>query len=617
MSKEYTWRTHINGAVYVDSDTGDDINGLGTRENPYQSLGKAWRASTTKPSTIICRGYFQEDMADGDFSTRISGDYQGAAVFDGGDLYTIYGFRLSAMIVENCLPDYDSITVTAGDRNYAGVGSTSVAVGSSHDASCYSSFDGHRCTIGNSIHYWGLIGGGGSFNTIYRPRRNPVWGLFFFGRATSNNWGIYGVKKKDRAFHPKNTVANNRFSSSLFGDCAFFVNDHITFNKCYFGNDCTWWDTNHNQIVLEGNTSEEKIAFLSKKMNELAGTLACTFVDCVFLEKDSYEIFNNPDLGDLTTKLDSGVPYNVGSLGPALNIPIYSRTEIEDNNYSVDNMWDPSSATGCVYVSENQILLSPSGDYGSISTGLISINTDKYQVNKVVSSIASKFNTGYVINDKQFYGTAYNPGVNLPIGKYIVKGDVIYDDVHYSDNCVLTVTEEGTQIFPYYDAEGKIVEITNPNLEVAVYVRTFPNYLDVIQVSPYHLEDNKVYFVAHAPSSTTLHGSDGSPVRGVYSGSVLDGIEGYSLKSKESNLRVGTLSSTNSVWLPAQTYGELWTAKLGNTIVKDDDGIPLSCGNPNSYAPSLSSSNPVIAPGLLKRHLNHQYLQFKIVVKKI
>ena len=60
-TKPYKWRKTPTGSegtttVYVDSATGSDLWGNGTRANPYQSLGKALRGTATKPQQTICRG---------------------------------------------------------------------------------------------------------------------------------------------------------------------------------------------------------------------------------------------------------------------------------------------------------------------------------------------------------------------------------------------------------------------------------------------------------------------------------------------------------------------------------------------------------------------------------
>lgn len=122
MTKDYFWRTSISGAVYVDSDSGDDINGDGTKTNPYQTLGRAYRGSATKPGTIVCRGFFSEDMADGNHACAIYGEYPGAAIFDGNNVYTFYGFTIYNMIVNNCPAGNSLTTVYTASPFYAGCG---------------------------------------------------------------------------------------------------------------------------------------------------------------------------------------------------------------------------------------------------------------------------------------------------------------------------------------------------------------------------------------------------------------------------------------------------------------------------------------------------------------
>ena len=111
--KPYRWRTRNDSYVYVDSLTGDDLTGKGTQASPYKSLGKAYRGRSSAPGTIVCRGRFCEDMADGNHSTMIRGDYMGAATFDGEDTYIIYGFGHVNMMIENCAPaTYDLVVHT-------------------------------------------------------------------------------------------------------------------------------------------------------------------------------------------------------------------------------------------------------------------------------------------------------------------------------------------------------------------------------------------------------------------------------------------------------------------------------------------------------------------------
>ena len=103
--RPFRWRTTPSGTegvttVFVDSYVGSDVYGDGTRSNPYRTLTKAFTANTTAPTTIVCRGYFSEDLT-GNHGCAIKGDYFGAAVFDGQDRYMLYGFGHSNMIIKN------------------------------------------------------------------------------------------------------------------------------------------------------------------------------------------------------------------------------------------------------------------------------------------------------------------------------------------------------------------------------------------------------------------------------------------------------------------------------------------------------------------------------------
>lgn len=108
--------------VYVDSRFGSDLLGEGTRAKPYQSLGKAYRAKSTRPSLIICRGRFSEMLADGNHACEIRGDYYGAATFDGAGYYLIYGFTHNNLIIVNTGVGTYDLAVYGGSGAFAGVG---------------------------------------------------------------------------------------------------------------------------------------------------------------------------------------------------------------------------------------------------------------------------------------------------------------------------------------------------------------------------------------------------------------------------------------------------------------------------------------------------------------
>lgn len=126
-TKAMKWRTGPYGVEgtatrYVDSATGSDYFGDGTRANPYQSIGKAYRLSSTKPNLIVCRGRFSEMLADGNHSCEIRGDYYGAATFDGAGYYVLYGFTHNNLIIQNTGVGTYDLAVYSGSVALAGVG---------------------------------------------------------------------------------------------------------------------------------------------------------------------------------------------------------------------------------------------------------------------------------------------------------------------------------------------------------------------------------------------------------------------------------------------------------------------------------------------------------------
>lgn len=101
--EKFIWRTappsgtEGTNSVYVHTFLGSDLYGDGTRQNPYQSLNKAWNAKSTRPAYIIAIGRAAENMSYGNHSATIQGDFYGAFEFDGEATettgYYIYGFK--------------------------------------------------------------------------------------------------------------------------------------------------------------------------------------------------------------------------------------------------------------------------------------------------------------------------------------------------------------------------------------------------------------------------------------------------------------------------------------------------------------------------------------------
>lgn len=611
MAKDLFWRTS-GSYVYVDSNIGDDINGLGTAQSPYQTLGKAWRTTNTKPSTIVCRGFFQEDMADGNHACTIRGDYPGAAVFDGDNQYTLYGFTVTNLIINNCLPGNVGMSVYTNSPLYAGVGRADIANYVGNTAAIHLvGLAGSWAIVGNSGHYFGIVGGAGSYNGTFYPKRNDTYGLFIFGYNNPTNWSIVGVKKEDRIANRQPTGGPNGFVRSIFADVAFYIGDHLTFNGCYFGSDCTWWDgKTGEQIILEGNTSEEKIAFLESKIAEL-GTASsnCTFKDCVFLDLTAEEIFNNPTKGDLTTKLSANIPATVGVLPPSLNIPIIPEEELTN---TVKATWDPGTATEYIDISDEGISLNEEFyllEKNSIETGVIEIDPSKVSINALYSAIASHFSQGALVNDKKVMGEDYNSGDTLPIGKYLVKGNVVYDYTTYFEGDIITVTKDSTTFEKdgEYEGDVKLTAIDDMDLKVVAFVRIFPGILEILGTNTSHnLDEGKCYLVMDASTNISL-----SSGRKLYQGSIIDAKEGETITSDEP-IRLGVLNNIlYPEYVPVQNFGELFISRKGTTLDRDSDGNVLTSANDNSYKANNQGGN---LNDISKIGIEYKYSQFKIIV---
>lgn len=613
MAKDYFWRTQSTSYIYVDSDTGDDINGLGTMKSPYQTLGKAWRAQNTKPANIVCRGFFQEDMADGNHAANIQGDYPGAAVFDGDNIFTIYGFNLNNLIVNNCIPGkQEGVNVFSGSPLFAGVGrATGASYVGNAAADTLLGLSGSRGIIGNSGCYWGLVGGSGSYNGIFYPKCNDTYGLFFFGYNKPSQWSIIGVKKEDRAITKQPTGGPNGFIRSIFADCAFYIGDHLAFENCYFGSDCTWWDSNTGeQIILEGNTSEEKIAFLESKMAELgASNTNCSFKDCVFLDIPGEEIFNNPQVGDLSTKISANISPTIGCLPPCLNIPIKAKESIGD---SVSSMWDPETATEGIEIKDGEIALAEDFSnlpVNSIETGVIEIDPTKLSINALYSAIASHFGQGALINNKNVLGETYTPGQTLPQGKYKVsKGNIDFNYTSYFEGDIITVTTDGLSFTKStgYSDEAELVAIEDVDLKVVVEIRVFPNLLGITSSRTHTLEEGKTYLIMESASSIALNTG-----RKLYKGSIIDAKSGDIINASE-DIKVGILNNiVYPKWVPILPWGEIFISRKGTTIDVDSEGNALTSANDNSYKANNQGGN---LNNVTKVDIRYQYSQFKITI---
>lgn len=633
---KFYWRTSPTGTegtntVYVDSAMGSDIQGDGTRSNPYQSLGRAYRGGGTKPTNIICRGRFSEQMQDGNHTCNLNGDFYGAAVFDGADKYLIYGFRHSNMVIINTgLGDY-SMTGVSGSVVLAGVGSAYVAsvVGHAHSVS---GVGGSPVLLDRTALYYGVVGGNTSVRhlCVSRPKNNGTHLISLGGYTSSialSNGTVYGVDVKDRQKKQSSSNYKIQIVSTIFSDFAMIANDlPIVYTDCLFASDAKWYyfeGTKGTSIVHElevtGETSQEMeeslINSLTAKYDEFnvaeSSRYFPTFTNCLFSKQTYKELFNDAEHCDFTLKLNSDGIKNeylyYGAFPPSLHIPILT------NSNGCPETWDEYTCDGCITIDNNAICLDETSqsDYGSIFSKIIKINPSNQQINGIYSLLIRKFSDYHLYaNNVTCTGDSYIAGDILPIGRYIVKGAIIYNDTPISNNNIVVVLEDGTT-FSNDNYESSLISIEDPNIQDVIYVRARAMIYKYIKSSD-GLERGGVYY--NSGDKNIIYRNRTIVPKESF---VAVNNDDIFICEDDENYEVGIIFDDTRVpsaeWVPAQTYGEYFVCKQSGVIKLDNKGVPVSSGNPLSYQ-SLSDGG--YKDILKKSILNQKYLQFALNVKK-
>lgn len=614
--KPYRWRTRSTSNVYVDSLTGDDQWGDGTMGNPYKTLGKAYRGRSTAPGTIVCRGRFCEDMADGNHYTMIRGDYMGAAVFDGEDTFLIYGFGHTDMIIENCAPATYDLVVHTGSGSLAGVGR---ALSANHVG-----LDGTACgvagssvIVGKSPLYNGCIGGNAdvSYVAIWSPKMSGTTKLWYGGAKNVSHVTVYDVpiEKRGRAA----SDARRKFTASVFAKCDFFADEPLTFEECIFGADCQWFTADGNQLDQGGTSGQDRLDLLLGEMGSygIAEENRPKFINCEFSSQTSAELFNNAEAGDLTLKPTSdavraGRRY-YGALAPALNLPI-----LEDST-GVAGSWDEQSANGILLVSGGAICLDETSTdtAGEIVSKVVKIDTAKMSITAVLTKYGSKWGThGVHLSTGSVLGDEYTAGTVLPIGRYVAQGDIVYKNTNYPAGSVIGVTEENTTfMLDTTEGTGSVLrEIEDPNIIDVVYLRSTPAIFAMVKSSDGLQRGGVYYNFGSKPiqyrGRTIAAGESFVAANNTDKFTAPTGLPSYQIGVMFDDTRVPTQE-----WVPAQFFGEYFVYKVNGVIQLDADGQPISSGNPMSYQPTAQGGYSEV---LRKSVLSERYCQFKIIASK-
>jgi len=627
-TRNYTWLTAPTGTegtttVYVDGDFGSDIYGDGTRQNPYRTLTKAYNAKSTKPTTIVCRGLFSEQMSDGNHACAIKGDFWGAATFDGQGQMLIYGFEHKKMIIRNVPYSQGDETVWSGSHLLAGVGRANAAssVGS---AAYVFGVAGSSVCLHKTALYFGYIGGNTAVeHVVYdSPVHNSVYPLKLagYGDMIMKNCTVYGVPN----IADRSKAANGRtVAGTVFGRFAMVANEQIkrTFQGCVFASDVTWWwltadrgdEGSPEQIVLTGSTSAERQQSLLDQLTErgYAANLMPVFSDCVFSSQTSAQLFNAPEQGDFTLIPGCDADWQnakntyCGALPPALHIAVMT------DSTGVAGTWDERSVSGCLTVEAPDnvptITLdtdSPSAE-GEIFSKILTIDPARVQIASVWAEVASRMRSyGTRLWKENIMGSEYAAGETLPIGKYIVKGagGIAYDGELLQPGDTVYVSATGTTFALDGGQVSTMVELVDPTVMDAVYCRCRSvvyarvGVNDDLQLGATYLNDGT--------ESITYHNRVIVPGE-----SFVCMWSGERFTCEDTDQKIAVLFDDTRVpaseWIPAALMGDYFVGKTGGAIEQDEYGVPLSSGNMRAYDVSLAKST-----------MDKRYIQFCLKVRR-
>ena len=628
-TKPYKWRK--SGGIYVDSATGSDLWGDGTSANPYQTLGKAYRGTAAKPGRIICRGRFCESMADGDHLCQIEGDYYGAAVFDGAEYFLIYGFRHNNIIIINTGIGTNDLVVHSGSGLSAGVGSGS-------SATDVYGVNGSSVLIENSSFDFGVIGGSNAkYICFSRPKAGyyPINLLTRYVDTITHNT-IYGCRIANRQRRPG---ARFQCVSSLFADFDMFADETMTFTQCLFASDCGWYykdliETGKPQlkIVVDTLSTSETVVFTANVENgtmTIGGggvtdipsaidalyvatriTVKPTFTSCLFTAETAADIFNNPTKQDFTLKPNgSGVisaDAYYGAFPPALSIPIM------DDSSGVPATWDEHTCDGLIEVVNDAICIDEdsAATEGSIQSKIVQINPSLVTISAIFSAYASKFaDYGCALWKENMIGQSYSAGDILPVGRYLVKGAVLYDGNLLENKSVVVVQSENTT-FANDNVVSSLVQLLDANVSDVVYVRTIVAiYVRIKQGDG--LQRGATY-LNYGNENITYRNRTIVPGESFVAENAVDDFT-----ANDADYEIGVMFDDTRVpsseWIPAQLFGEYFVCKERGTVKLDNSGIPVASGNYLSWQPTNNGGYANLVG--LRTPIKHRYIQFKFNIK--
>lgn len=631
-TRQINWRTINNKAYYVHSILGSDIIGDGSREHPFKTIQHAFSYVPLK-DTVVCIGVFSGHILNS--YKNIYSDHLGAMVYDGKEEFLLYGSACYNVIVKN-MPQVNSDVTSLY---------TIAGLGSRDDSSQHNSNIEFLPGIGNNniVHNCTIAKGviGGSINNIYTSynvfsKLKKGYSGIYFGHGipenvNSRNNTIYDLPLSHR--RKNNTTSNNTANYKnlciryIFAKVAMLaIDNYMKYKECLFTADTLWYldlDGNNmisyadmDAVIAQGNADNRGDAILWIMQNTYGITDTKSlpiFENCIFTDKLSTDVLNDPENLDFTLKYSQDNPAILGAGAYIGALPMALNIAIKQNSDGQTNCFDKRTLSGCLTIDSNNILnidIASASNTGQLLSKVISINPQELQFSGIYAltenHIASQ---NVILNRNNPFTQRYLDTDDLAVGKYFVVGGMIaYDDVNYSDGDTFIVTEDNTR-FTIADGSPKVYFIEEQNLVNVVYVRTKAaiyehlNSTDTLQVGGIYLND----------SDNTMQYA-GRTIAPHESFIAEQGYTTFTAADGQVGILFDDTRTTESEWIPSDAFGEYFVYRSNGAIQHDNYGIPISSGNSLAH---VNSSNGGYSNTLNKSIMKQHFVQFGIFVIKI
>ena len=274
--------------------------------------------------------------------------------------------------------------------------------------------------------------------------------------------------------------------------------------------------------------------------------------------------------------------------------------------------WDERTCDGLIEVVNDEICIDEDSvaTAGSIQSKIVQINPSSVTLSAVFSAYASKFTDyGCALWKENMIGQSYSAGDILPVGRYLVKGAVVYDGNLLENKSVAVVQSENTT-FINDNVVSSLVQLLDANVSDVVYVRTIVAiYVRIKQGDG--LQRGATY-LNYGNENITYRNRTIVPGESFVAENAVDDFT-----ANDADYEIGVLFDDtrmpSSEWIPAQLFGEYFVCKERGTIKLDNSGIPVASGNYLSWQPTNNGGYANLVG--LRTPIKQRYIQFKFNIK--